>query len=425
MADKLGRASNRRPRASRFSVVAALALSLGAGAVLVSEGAAGNPAGWSVADPPSGPHALGPNLTTTKEGLLLSWLEPLPQGGKQVTEGPRTHALRVSRLRDGRWSPPVTVHSSMDFFANWADFPAVAQAADGSLTAHWLAKLGADTYAYGIYLSRSTDGGATWKPAGLLHADKLPAEHGFVSWISDRDGLRAFWLDGREVAKRGPTMLRTGLAGKTGTEKVLDPSVCDCCQTDAAMAADGPVVVFRDRQDKEMRDISLVRRTGDGWSQPTLVHKDDWQIPGCPVNGPAVVASGKRVAVAWFTAAASTGPQVKVAFSEDGGKSFGRPTVVDGEQPLGRVDLQLDTNGSVLVTWMASGGKGSAVRVRRVGPKGAAGPPVTLAATSAARSAGFPRTALSGDRLWLTWVEDLPQGPSRVRVGSLPLGSVR
>lgn len=393
------------------------------------EGAAGNPAGWSVADPPSGPHALGPSLTTSPEGLLLSWLEPLPQAGKGAGDEQRAHALRVSRLRDGRWSPPVTIHSAPDFFANWADFPAVARAADGSLTAHWLAKLGTDTYAYGIYLARSTDGGATWKPAGLLHADKLPAEHGFVSWISDREGLRAFWLDGREVAKGGATMLRTGLAGKTGTEKVLDPSVCDCCQTDAAMAADGPVVVFRDRRDKEMRDISLVRRTGDGWSQPVLVHKDDWQIPGCPVNGPAVAAAGKRVAVAWFTAAASTGPQVKVAFSEDGGKSFGRPVVVDGEQPLGRVDLQLDANGSVLVTWMATGasggGKGSAVRVRRIGPKGAAGPPVTLAATSAARSAGFPRTAISGDRLWLTWVEDLPQGPSRIRVGSLPLGSVR
>jgi hypothetical protein len=423
---------SKRHRTHRLTtIVAALALLAGAGAVRVVESqaagkTAGNPAGWTVADPPSGPHALGPNLTMTKEGLILSWLEPIPQGGKQVTEGKRAHALRVSRLRDGRWSAPVTIHSSSDFFANWADFPAVAQAPDGSLTAHWLAKTGTDTYAYGIFLARSTDGGATWQPAGLLHADRLPVEHGFVSWISDRDGLRAFWLDGRETAKGGATMLRTGLAGKTGTEKVLDPSVCDCCQTDAAMTTDGPVVVFRDRMDKEMRDISLVRRTAGGWSQPTLVHKDDWQIPGCPVNGPAVAASGKRVAVAWFTAAEKTGQQVKVAFSEDGGQRFGPPVVVDGAQPLGRVDLQLDaSSGSAIVTWMATGEKGSAVRVRRVGPKGAAGPPVTLAATSAARSAGFPRTAVSGDRLWLTWVEDLPQGPSRVRVGSLPLRSVR
>lgn len=403
----------------RRLTLAALALLAGAGAVCVRDGgAASGLAGWTPADPPAASGAMAPSLTPAADGLLLTWIEPGP--------GPKAagHALRVSRFRNGRWSTPVTIAAGADFFANWADFPAAAQAPDGSLTAHWLAKTGSGTYAYGIFLARSTDGGATWSPAGLLHSDRIPAEHGFVSWVPEGTGLRAVWLDGRETVKQGPMTLRTGLAGKAGSEKVLDARVCDCCQTDAALTADGPIVAFRDRSDKEIRDIYVVRKTAAGWSAPAPVHRDNWEIPGCPVNGPAVAAAGRRVAVAWFTAAPPAGPRVQLAFSEDGGKSFGAPVLIDGEKPLGRVDLQLDSKGDAIVSWLAFQEKGAAVRLRRVSPKGAAGTPVTIAATSAARSAGFPRTAVSGDRLWLAWVEDR-EGASRVRAASLPLAAVR
>lgn len=403
---------------SRIScLLAALVLLAGAGAMCVRDGEA-DPAlaGWTPGDPPAAPGAMAPSLTPTADGLLLTWLEP-------AAAGRVGHALRLSRFKEGRWSTPATIAAGNDFFANWADFPAVAQAPDGSLTAHWLAKTGADTYAYGIFLARSADGGATWKPAGLLHADRIPAEHGFVSWIPEGKGLRAVWLDGRETPKGGAMTLRTGLAGKTGTEEVLDARVCDCCQTDAALTADGPIVAFRDRSDKEVRDISVVRKTVAGWSAPTPVHQDNWEIPGCPVNGPAVAAAGRRVAVAWFTAAAPAGPRVLLAFSEDGGQRFGEPILIDGEKPLGRIDLQLDAQRNAIVSWLAFQEKGAAVRLRRVSPKGAAGAPVTIAATSAARSAGFPRSAVSGDRLWLAWVEDA-EGASRVRAASLPLSTI-
>lgn len=364
---------------------------------------------------------MAPSLTSTADGLLLTWLEPAP--AKPGFPDAKGHALRFSRFRDGRWSPPVTVAAGEDFFANWADFPAVAQAPDGALTAHWLAKIGSDTYAYGIFLARSTDGGATWTPAGLLHSDRLPTEHGFVSWLPEGRGLRAVWLDGREMLKGGPMTLRTGLAGDPGTEELLDARVCECCQTDVALTADGPIVAFRDRSDKEVRDIYVVWKTAKGWSPPAPVHRDGWEIPGCPVNGPAVAAAGRRVAVAWFTAALPQGPRVQLAFSQDGGQRFDKPVLIDGEKPLGRVDLQLDAAGDAIVSWLGMQEKGAAVRLRRVSPRTGAGPVRTVAATSATRSAGFPRSALAGDRLWLAWVEDA-EGASRVRAASLAVAGV-
>ena len=393
-------------RSRAVSLFAALALLTGAGAACAHT--------WTPADPPAAPGAMAPSLTPTSTGLLLTWLEPAPAG----TAG---HALRFARTKDGHWTPPVTIASGEGFFANWADFPAVAQAPDGSLTAHWLAKTGTDTYAYGIFLARSTDGGATWSPAGLLHSDRLPTEHGFVSWVEDGADLRGVWLDGREMLKEGPMTLRTGLVGKPESEELLDARVCDCCQTDAARTDAGPVVVYRDRSDKEVRDIYVIRKTATGWSTPAPVHADGWEIPGCPVNGPSVAASGRHVAVAWFTAAAPAGPRVQLALSEDGGATFGKPILIDGEQPLGRVDLQLDPAGSAVVSWLATQEKGAAVRLRRVTAQGVASPPETLAATSAARSAGFPRSVVFAGRLWLAWVDD-SEGASHVRVASAPLG---
>jgi len=354
---------------------------------------------------------MAPNLSISGHDLLLTWLEPA--GGK---EG---HRLRFARLAGGRWSAPVTVVEGRDFFANWADFPAAIQSPDGSLVVHWLAKTGADTYAYAIDLARSTDGGATWSRAGRLHGDTVPAEHGFVSWLPEKDGVRAFWLDGRAVPGGGAMSLRTGLVrqGSGRGERLLDDRVCDCCQTDAALAAGGPVVAYRDRSDKEVRDISVIRRTAGGWSQPVRVHADDWSIPGCPVNGPAIAASGRNVAVAWFTAAPPD-PRVQVAFSRDGGATFGKPVLVDGDQPLGRVDLALGPDGDALVSWQAYAEKGAAVLLRRVTPAGRRGETLTVAATSPARASGFPRMARLGDRLFLAWVED--GTPSRIRVASLP-----
>jgi len=73
----------------------------------------------------------------------------------------------------------------------------------------------------------------------------------------------------------------------------------------------------------------ILRRTAQGWSAPSPVHADGWKVPGCPVNGPAVAASGRRVAVAWYTYADER-PRVRLAFSDDAGARFGAPVEVDG-----------------------------------------------------------------------------------------------
>jgi len=394
-------------------------------------------------DPPAGAGAMAPNLAVDGDGVILSWLEPVGAEGGE-------HRLLYARLDGERWSRPVEVARGSDFFANWADLPAVVPGPAGGLLAHRLARLGDATYAYGVELLHDAvdDGDDGWRRLGWLHDDTSATEHGFVSWAPEAAGVWAFWLDGRRLDVPAPAgeetivqamELRAALLDPAAmatpeppAADVLDRRTCECCDTDAAITAEGPIVVYRDRSPDEVRDVAVVRRTAEGWSRPALVHADGWKIHGCPVNGPAVAASGSRVAVAWFTAAGGA-PRVQVAFSGDAGATFGEPIAIDAPEdphraPLGRVDAALDDDDRALVSWLAAAddgadgtGGGAEIRLAVVDPATGSVLARKIASTTAERSAGVPRMVRTGGdgvgRLVFAWVEDAE--PSRIRAAVL------
>lgn len=364
---------------------------------------------------PSGPGAVAPNLSVTANGeVLLSWIEPDTDG----------HALRFSRFAgDVGWATPMTIAQGDDWFVNWADFPALVEAGD-SLYAHWLRRSGAATYAYDVVLARSDDAGATWTDGQPVHDDGTQTEHGFVALLPSADGVRLVWLDGRETGAGsghdghgggGFMTLRTRVytpAGAADAGELLDASVCDCCQTAAVSTDSGTLVVYRNRTEEEIRDIWAVRHDGAGWSEPVPVHEDGWHITGCPVNGPAAVAEGNDVFVVWFTGATGM-PEVRGAWSRDGGRSFGQPIRLDGGLPVGRVAAISVGPGQVAISWLEDAGDAAEIRLRMVTVDGVVGEPLTVARSSAARASGFPRLARVGNDLLLVWTE--PGDPGQLR----------
>lgn len=351
----------------------------------------------------------------------MSWIEPRDSG----------HALRFAALDGRQWSPARTIISRRDFFVNWADFPSMKILDGGRLAAHWLQRNGKGTYAYGVRITQSTDGGATWSTPLTPHRDMSQTEHGFVAMWREGGKLGAVWLDGRKFSKEGhdasnEMMLVStivGQRGELGPEVRLDDRTCDCCQNAAAVTSNGPIVAYRDRSLTEIRDIYVTRRVNGKWTVGAPVHRDNWKIAACPVNGPAVAASGNRVALTWFTAA-NDSPRVKIAFSDDAGAKFSAPVRVDGGNPAGRVDVAQLQDGSALVTWIERiGGDTAAVRARRVWRNGRLGIATTVATSSAARASGFPRMAVTGSDVVFAWT--VPGRPSSVRVARAAVGGFR
>lgn len=370
---------------------------------------------------PAGPGSGEPFLSPTSSGALLSWLEPV---GEDAVE------LRFARFDGAAWSAPRPIVRRPDFFVNWADFPSILELPDGRLATHWLQREGPGTYAYGVRVAFSEDGGETWSEPVSPHTDGTLTEHGFVSLYAAEDGhLGVVWLDGRNMGAGeghggGDMTLRSAIIRRDGSlslETELDARTCECCQTSVALAASGPVAVYRDRSPTEIRDIAIVRHSGGGWTEPVRVHADDWTIAGCPVNGPSVSADGSRVVVAWFTAPDDE-PRVNVAFSDDGGTTFGPPVRIDHGLPAGRVDTMLLDADVALVSWLERTEDGAVVRARRVGADGRMGPARDVAASSGERSSGFPRMTRQGDSVLFAWTD--PQRPSRVRVARVPLRPV-
>jgi hypothetical protein len=353
---------------------------------------------------PAGPGSVFPNLAATADGQpVMSWMEPASDG---------TVTLRYAKWSGNGWSAPRTVAAGSEWFVNWADFPSVVPAGGTLWGAHWLEQLPGNAYAYGVRISVSADGGQTWSAPMSPHDDGTATQHGFVSLYGYDGHLGAAWLDGRHTGGGGEhadgdgaMTLRSATIGsdgkRLGPDLEIDARTCDCCQTDAAMTSDGPVIVYRDRDQDGTRDIVIARLGPGGWSPPARVSHDHWKIDACPVNGPAVDAIGDRVVVAWFTAADV--PRVRLAYSSDGGRSFATPMEVASGRLAGRVDVVLLADGRAVVSWLDEAGEFAEIRARPYTPSGAAGPAVVVARGEIARSSGFPRMARAGDGLVFAW----------------------
>ena len=261
-----------------------------------------------------------------------------------------------------KWNKPSLINSSADWFVNWADFPRITANNLNGLSVHYLQKSGEDTYSYDIKVMNSSDGGANWSKPLKLHTDNTKTEHGFVSTINYNNDFLSTYLDGRqnELAKHDkgikPQMtLRStsyNVNGEILMDKLIDDRVCDCCQTDLGITKSNiPITVYRDRSENETRDIYYSFFKDSNWSIPAVVNNDKWIISGCPVNGPAISTFKNSSSVVWYTEEEGES-KLKIAFSENIINGFDDPILINANDPLGRVDIEMISETSSLISYM-------------------------------------------------------------------------
>lgn len=353
-------------------------------------------------------------MVSPQNKLYLSWTE---------LQGDTSFALRYSVWEDTAWANIQSIAQGNEWFVNWADFPAMAvfPGSELNLLAHYLKKRpGGTTYDYDIELVISNNGGEGFRGLGMLH-DTTAAEHGFVSLLPfSYDKILAVWLDGGEMIKSaggsdghhdhggGSMQLRSALIdvmGRISNNTLLDDKICECCQTDAAMTGKGPVIVYRNRDDEEHRDIFYTRYISGQWTTPKPVFEDHWKISGCPVNGPSIASFNNQVAVAWYTEAGGK-TLVKLSISTDAGENFGTPVILS-ENTLGRVDVVWIDEARVAISYLeknpSTDFKTAFIKLNILDLDGHLSEDEVIAETSSKRKSGFPVLESLDNTLYLAY----------------------
>ena len=365
---------------------------------------------------PAAANSAQPQLSVSKRGVLLSWME---HAGDLAT-------LKFAERTSAGWTSPRTIATGRNWFVNWADVPSALRLPSGAIVAHWLQRSAPKGYAYDVRLSHSVDDGKTWSASYLPHSDGTPTEHGFASLFPIGDGFGLVWLDGRAMKGGGEhggehgggaMSVRFGQFDKNFkqvSETAVDGRVCECCPTAAVATAEGVIAAYRDRSEAEIRDNYVARFVNGKWLAPKPVFNDNWKIAACPVNGPALAANGRLVAMSWFTANQDQG-RAYLAFSDDAGASFGSPIRVDDGGSLGRVDVELLPDGAALATWIEFADQRAQFRARRIDRNGTRSAPITISGLAGNRSSGYPRAAIANGEIVFAWTESAEGRPLQVR----------
>ena len=343
-----------------------------------------------------------PSLVSGEGSLSLSWISS-NEGNKST--------LNFSQLKEGKWTNTQTMATGSNWFVNWADFPAHA-INENLILSSYLKKSDSGTYTYDVILSLQKLSGEKVKEDFLLHTDGVKAEHGFVSIIPNHNqGFFITWLDGRNTVDNDldghhkPMTIRFAEITNKGDvidESELDSATCDCCQTSIAVTNKGPVVVYRDRSDKEVRDIYIARKINGIWGVPTPIHNDGWEINGCPVNGPKVASNSNNLAISWFTVS-NEKPTVNLSFSKSNGASFGTPIKINDDDAIGRVDVAFLNPQEVLVSYIEGDDVGTYLRIKKVSIDGKVSAPITISKIDGGRNSGVPQLEILDNEAFIVW----------------------
>ncbi len=378
---------------------------------------------------------LNPWLAEGDDGAaILSWLAPL--GGARS-------ALRFAEFDGARWSPVRTVVEDDSLFIHATEIPSVRAIGAGRLAAVWQRRTapasGEDGYE--IRVALSSDRGATWSAALTPHRSPTPGgSFEFPTAYRTAAGeLGLFWIDPRRqvvrprpdnpkeldyLGSRNVMWTTVSPTGALGPELEVDSIACECCPMGVGVSGDATVFAYRDKLVPEtmpaeslryeldvVRDIAVARLgQADGapsWRHTGVVHRDGWVYNGCPNNGPSVDARDSRVAVAWWTAEGGD-PRVQLAFSTDGGHTFGSPARVSDGRTDGQAGVALIPGGAVVI-WL----EGGEVRARRVGDDGKASSSIALGPYVGRHRLPAPIRTTSS-RLVVTWLGSDGRLTSRV-----------
>lgn len=236
---------------------------------------------------------------------VMSWVE-VDSSGKKI--------LRISfwEGKTGAFSDIKSFSLPEHTSVHEEGMPKTAVKGDGTLMVFFEVSVSSPHSKWGvsdIWFVSSPDRGGSWTAASSVFPEKpekFSISFSGVARLADGE-IGIGWLGTSpdpDATGRAVYFARTSGGEKFGEPVLVDPSACECCRVAVSASEDGKVMVaYRDLLPGSVRDISLVISDdgGKSFSDPIPFTGDDWEVEGCPHNGPSLAAAGDRIRAAWFT----------------------------------------------------------------------------------------------------------------------------
>lgn len=272
----------------------------------------------------AGRSGANPSVSARGDFVAVTW--------SAATTGAMDVYLAVSRDGGRNFGAPVQVNTvagqarvSGEMPPRAALVPRAGKKGDPDITVVWTVKNGND---WQLLQATSTDGGEHFGKATSVPGGDGAGSRGWQAVDVDASGkVHVLWLDHRDAAmpagathqhdpasaKPDPTerakLSRLYYATLGGSARSVTQSVCYCCKTALLHAGSWTFAAWRQVYPGSIRDIAFTasRDAGSTFSAPVKVSNDQWQIDGCPDNGPALAVDAKQaVHVVWPTVEAGS-----------------------------------------------------------------------------------------------------------------------
>ena len=115
-------------------------------------------------------------------------------------------------------------------------------------------------------------------------------------------------------------------------------------------------------------------------------------------------------------------PTINLKFSNDNGESFGNLIKINNEEtrPIGRIDLEMLKNGSVIVSWIDTNKGVGKISLRKIDPNGNKSEIINPSNISTKRISGFPQIENINDDIILSFTKE-EKGKKNIETFKIPI----
>lgn len=307
---------------------------------------------------------------------------------------------------------PVAVNETAEpIYAEGENRPKLAFGPGGEVYVSW-SQQRTQPYSGFVRLARSMDGGAHFLPPITVHQDTAEIAHRFDALAVDRKGqVMVAWIDKRDMTTAkssgqpysGAAIYYSWSSDRGGhfapERKLLDHS-CECCHIALARSPEGHVsVFFRAIYGDNIRDHAYATLTAGREPAPARrATFSEWQIAGCPHQGPGLaIGSNGTVHATWYEA--SHGPALWYGQLDPGHPP--RRTLKLGGAGAAHADVAVDGQ-HVWLAWNQLDDEGYSLVLRESVDGGINFTPSRVLARNAG-AVGSPQVLVRNGQAYVSW----------------------